>query len=139
MTHITLKGSCLCTSIAYETSGELVRFYHCHCQRCRKANGTGHSTNLMIKADTLQWLKGKELLKRYKVAQAERFYTLTCTHCASPMPREVPELGAVFVPAGSLDHELDIKPEARIFWDSRADWTCQGDGLAVFPEYPTLD
>lgn len=136
MTQITIKGSCLCGAVQYEITGDPKRFYHCHCQRCRKATGTGHATNIMVKAESLKWLKGEELLKRYDVPEAERFYNYFCTQCGSPMPREVPELGMVLIAAGSIDNELSIKPEGRIFWDSRAEWSCAGDGLAVFPEYP---
>jgi hypothetical protein len=130
------KGSCLCGAIAYEVVGVPVRFYHCHCQRCRKATGTGHASNLLVKADKVNWLRGEEKLKKHKVVDAERYYTLFCSECGSGMPREIPELGGVMISAGSLDHEPDIKPGARIFWDSRAQWSCSGDGLAVFAEYP---
>lgn len=130
------KGSCLCGGIAYEVTGTPVRFYHCHCQRCRKATGTGHASNLLVKADKVNWLRGEHLLKKHRVAEAERFYTLFCSECGSGMPREIPELQAVLISAGSLDHEPAIQPGARIFWESRAQWSCSGDGLKVFAEYP---
>ena len=136
MKSLTFKGSCLCGAIKYELSGEPKRFYHCHCERCRKASGTGHASNIMVKTDSLKWLAGESLLKRFKVPEAERFFTLFCAECGSAMPRDVPEIGMVVIPAGSLDHEITIKPEARIFWDSRTEWSCSGDGLNVFAEYP---
>jgi len=136
MNHKTFKGSCLCGSVKYELHGEPIKFYHCHCQRCRKATGTGHASNIMIKPEAFEWVSGEELLKRYKVPEAERFYTHFCSQCGSAMPRNVPELGMIVIPAGSLDQELDMKPQARIFWDSRAEWSCAGDELAVHAEYP---
>ena len=136
MENIKFKGSCLCGSIKYELTGEPMRFYHCHCQRCRKATGTGHASNIMVKEETFKWLSGETLLKRYKVPEAERFYTHFCSECGSAMPRDVPELGATFIPAGSLDTEISIKPEARIFWDSRVEWSCSSDDLTRYSEYP---
>ena len=136
MESMTFKGSCLCGAVKYELSGEPKRFYHCHCERCRKASGTGHASNIMVKTDSLKWLAGESLLKRFKVPEAERFFNLFCSECGSAMPRDVPEIGMVVIPAGSMDHEITIKPEARIFWDSRAEWSCSGDGLNVFAEYP---
>lgn len=131
-----LSGSCLCGAVAYKISGEAQRFYHCHCSRCRKATGTGHASNLLVRPQSsLTWLKGEELLGRYKVPEAERFYNCFCTQCGGPMPRVVPELDVVVVPAGSLDTPPPIEPQARIFWDSRADWSCQ-DELPCFVEYP---
>lgn len=136
MAEITLKGSCLCGGVAYEVHGELSRFYHCHCGRCRKATGTGHASNMLLKSARAEWLKGEELLTSYKVPEAERYRTCFCSLCGSPMPRVVPALGIVVVPAGSLDNDTGIKPQARIFWDSRADWTCASGDLPTFPEYP---
>jgi hypothetical protein len=99
--------------------------------------GTGHASNIRVSPETsIKWLQGEKLLKRYKVPEAERFYNNFCSNCGSPMPRVVPELGAVVVPAGSLDVEPGMKPEARIFWGSRTEWSCSDSKLPVFPEYP---
>lgn len=136
MDNMTFRGSCLCGSVQYELIGEPKRFYHCHCARCRKATGTGHASNIMVKPENFRWLQGEPLLHRYKVPDAERFYTHFCSNCGSGMPREVPELGVIVIPAGSLDHEIPIRPEARIFWDSRTEWSCSGDGISTYPEYP---
>ena len=136
MTRVTLKGSCLCGSVRYEISGELLRFYHCHCQRCRKTTSTGHATNLMVKTESFNWIHGAELLKRYKVPDAERFYTHFCSQCGSGMPRDVPEIGAFVIPAGTVDSDIPMQPQARIFWDSRSEWSCDGSELPVYSKYP---
>ena len=134
MTEFTVKGSCLCGAVKYEVTGETKRFYHCHCQRCRKA--TGHASNLLMSPQTsVHWLQGEELLARYKVPEAERFYNCFCQQCGGPMPRVVPELDAVLIPAGSLDTPPPVSPQGRIFWDSREDWSCT-DSLPVYSEYP---
>ena len=83
------EGSCLCGAVQYEISGEAARFYHCHCRRCRKATGTGHASNLMIKPEHISWLKGEELIASYKVPEAERFTNRFCSQCGSSMPRFV--------------------------------------------------
>ena len=103
MSQTTLHGGCLCGSVQYEVSGDANRFYHCHCHRCRKASGTGHATNLILQPGTVTWVAGEALLRRYKVPEAERFFTCFCSNCGSPLPRVVPELELVVIPAGSLD------------------------------------
>ncbi len=136
MLETKIEGSCLCGAVKYQVTGKTKRFYHCHCQRCRKATGTGHASNLLIEPmSSIQWLQGEALLARYKVPQAERFYNCFCQQCGAPMPRVVPELDAVLIPAGSLDTPPPFPPQGRIFWDSRADWSCE-DALPVYAEYP---
>lgn len=136
MSEMMLKGSCLCGAVRYEVTGDPQRFYHCHCARCRKSSGTGHATNLMLTNAQLTFSQGEALLKRYKVPEAKRFTRQFCANCGSSVPRVVPEIGAVVIPAGSLDSDLSLKPQARIFWDSRADWSCDGDALPRHAEYP---
>ena len=131
------SGGCLCGSVQYEISGEPVRFYHCHCKRCRKSTGTGHASNVFLKSAELRWLKGETLVRYFKVPEAERFTRCFCQNCGSPLPRLVPELGMGMIPAGSLDTEPALQPQARIFWDSRAPWSCTVAELPVFPEYQT--
>ncbi len=136
MSQLNINGGCLCGEIQFEVSGDPKTFYHCHCKRCRKASGTGHATNLLLTDATLTWKKGQQLLKFYKVPDAERFGRQFCSNCGSAVARFVPELNAVMIPAGSMDSDVPVKPQARIFWDSRAEWTCSGDALPMFAEYP---
>jgi hypothetical protein len=42
----------------------------------------------------------------------------------------------VVIPAGSLDTEAPMKPQGRIFYGSRAGWSCGGDALPAFDELP---
>ncbi|WP_230874741.1 GFA family protein [Methylomonas sp. LL1] len=133
---ITFKGGCLCGAVKYQVSGNPERFYHCHCSRCRKSSGTGHATNLFLANADLAFTAGESLVKQFKVPDAKRFTRQFCSECGSQVARFVPELNGVVVPAGSLDDEIPIKPQARIFWHSRTDWSCDGDTLPRYAEYP---
>jgi hypothetical protein len=130
----TLTGSCLCRGVRYTVTGELQRFVHCHCSRCRKSTGTGHATNLFVKG-TLKWESGEDLIRHFKVPDAERFTNAFCSTCGARVPRFSPQLQAVNIPAGSLDDVPDMKPTARIFQGSRAPWSCDETVLVSYAEY----
>jgi hypothetical protein len=134
MSQKTLKGSCLCGAVSYEVTGEPKRFFHCHCSRCRKATGTGHASNLFVQPGTLRWFTGEEQIRSFKVPEAKRFSNNFCGICGSRLPRQAKDIDAVIVPSGSLDDDAPIMPQARIFYESRASWSCTGDGLPVHPE-----
>jgi len=136
VSETTLRGGCLCGAVTYEVKGEAKRFYHCHCRRCRKATGTGHATNLFLQPGTLRFLTGAELTRSYKVPEAERFTNVFCSQCGGRLPRQPPGTDMVMIPAGSLDDEPSIKPQARIFAASRTTWSCGAEALTVHPEYP---
>ena len=57
-----LSGSCLCNGIQYEIKGELGDIMQCHCQKCRKANGSAFAANAAIPTTAFTLLRGKALL-----------------------------------------------------------------------------
>ena len=136
MSDLNLSGSCLCGSVAYEITGASKAFYHCHCSRCRKATGTGHASNILLTPASVTWTAGEELLSRYKVPEAIRFMTTFCSICGSLMPRVAPDNSIAVIPAGSLDTDPGIRPQARIMSGSRTDWSCDSRELPEFGEYP---
>lgn len=136
MSEQIFSGSCLCGSVVYEIRGESARFYHCHCNRCRKATGTGHASNILLKPTSATWVAGQDLLHYYKLPEAARFATNFCTVCGSLMPRIAPDLSVAIIPAGTLDNDPGLRPQARIFSGSRAEWSCDSSELPVYDDYP---
>ncbi|MSQ98166.1 MAG: GFA family protein [Xanthomonadales bacterium] len=136
MSEQTLTGSCLCGALHYSLSGDPTRFMHCHCSRCRKSSGTGHASNLFVNSAGITWTGDTSLIKTYKIPEAQRFSRTFCAVCGGPLPKHIPSMGMVFIPAGTLDVEPNIAPQARIFQDSKVSWSCSGDALPCFPEYP---
>ncbi len=136
MAEQTLTGSCLCGALHYSVSGEPARFVHCHCTRCRKATGTGHATNLFVQGSAIAWTGDVASIKAYKLPEAQRFTRTFCSQCGGPLPAAIPSMNLVFIPAGTLDVEPNIAPQARIFIESRAAWSCAGDDVPCFEAYP---
>lgn len=136
MSEVNLSGSCLCGTVCYEIVGDAQGFWHCHCQRCQKASGTGHASNIIMKPDTVRWTAGEEHICRYKLPEARRFATAFCDVCGSPLPRIAPDNSLAVVPAGSLDVDPGFRPQGRIHDGSRAPWSCAGDDLPCHDTYP---
>lgn len=136
MDKLDCSGSCLCGAIRYHVTGKVVRFTLCHCGRCRKASGSEHTSNIMLAEAQVEWKCGEDLLRRYKVPEAEHYLSTFCGHCGSPLPRCIPEIGMIAIPAGSLDENPGISPQADIFWDSRAKWLEPGTERTKYEAYP---
>lgn len=136
MSAEVFRGSCLCGEIRYEITADVLRFYHCYCSRCRKATGTGHASNLIVRPSSVTWLAGEDLVREYKVPEAERFTNRFCSKCGSRVPRVAPDGSIGVIPAGSLDHDIALSPDGRIFQDSRMSWTCDERALPGYETYP---
>ena len=132
----TLRGSCLCGAVTYEVRAPFIRFAHCHCARCRKKTGSAHATNLYVAPDHFRWTAGQELTRRWDLPTAKSFATTVCTRCGGPMPHLTRSGREMVIPAGTLDDVPSISPRGRIYWASRAPWSCDGDDLPRSAEYP---
>ena len=132
----TFSGSCICGAVRYEITGEPRAFFHCHCSRCRKSSGTGHASNVIVRPEKVTWHSGEELLNSWRVPEAERFRTVFCRRCGSPLPRVAPDFRYATIPAGSLDGDPGVAPVAHIMFDSKTAWSCPAGELPAWPEYP---
>jgi hypothetical protein len=131
----SINGSCLCGAIAFEVTATPRGATHCHCSRCRKARGTGHATNLLVPLDGFRYLRGEELLTKYRLPEAKHFATWFCSVCGSPMPRS-DERGFGIIPMGSFDGDPGIRPGRHIHVASKAAWETIHDELPQFEAGP---
>ena len=125
------RGSCLCGEVAFEVEGPFAHFLNCHCLRCRKATGSAHSTEVIVMASALRWIRGESSVTRFDLPQARSFATAFCKKCGSPMPHLTRSGREAIVHAGAFDEPLGSAPDRHVHWSSRADWYIHGDGLPV--------
>ena len=128
------KGQCLCGSIKYAVDQIEPRMAHCHCSMCRKFHGAAFATYGEAKTNSFHWLEGKEFLKSYLAPNGTN--RKFCGICGSSL---------IFVPSndtgeviefalGTLDSEIELKPDAHIFTGYSANWHEITDHLLRFTE-----
>ncbi len=130
----TYRGSCLCGRVRFEIEGGFDAFYLCYCGHCRKDTGSAHASNLFSRSAKLTWLQGLENVKTHQLNDREHVKSF-CSNCGSALPAYSERLKLLVVPAGSLDTEPELKPDARIFLDSKAGWV---EGLDNIPGFGAL-
>jgi hypothetical protein len=133
----TVTGSCLCKAVLFEADAPFLRFAHCHCTRCRKSTGSGHATNLYSLPELFRWVNGEDQLTRYDLPSARSFATVVCRVCGCPMPRRTRSGREIVIPAGALDRQPSLLPQARIFFESPAVWSCDSDDIPRSLNCPT--
>jgi hypothetical protein len=128
-------GSCLCGEVAYELRAP-IRMYNCHCSRCRRGRSAAHTSNLFAKLDDFAFLRGEQLVAHYKVPEAKLFTIAFCTRCGGKAPRVARDRGIVSIPAGALDTDPLMRPQAHIYVASKAPWFEITDDLPQYAEMP---
>ncbi|WP_026179655.1 GFA family protein [Hahella ganghwensis] len=131
-----LTGSCLCGGIRYEIDGSLESFYLCHCHRCRKDTGSAHAANLFSTTATLNWLIGEGQITTYTIPSTRHSRSF-CRVCGSAVPGAQMDGKLLVVPAGSLDSEVPIKPDAHLFISEKANWDSHLEGGPAFDTLPS--
>jgi hypothetical protein len=130
-----IRGSCLCGAVAFEADRP-TEFRYCHCSRCRKSRGTACASNMFVKPADFRWLRGVEQVVTYRLPSAQRFGNAFCGVCGSPVPREIPALDVMLIPAGVIDDDPGVRASYHIFVGSKAPWHEITDALPQFAEYP---
>jgi hypothetical protein len=129
-------GSCLCGAVTFAVRGKPARWMQCHCSRCRRGRSAAHGSNTFYPGAQFSWLGGRELVRRYKPPEAERFTVSFCTRCGGGAPVERENVPFVLVPAALLDGDPGAGPEAHIHVASKAPWYTVHDSLPQFAELP---
>ncbi len=127
-------GTCLCGSIKYEVDEIGPNMGHCHCSMCRKFHGSAFATLGEARVADFRWVKGQEHLSSYKAdnGTVRKF----CQVCGSSL---------IFVPSkdtgelvefalGTLDSDIELRPDAHIFLKYKANWSDLEDDLPKFSE-----
>lgn len=129
------SGTCLCGSVDYQIDGEIGEVVICHCQRCRKANGSAYAVNAPIKRADFVLVKGGTSLKEF--CSSPGVYRVFCGNCGAPIYSKRDNDPAYYrLRLGTLDTPLTHGPNMHIFTASKAEWDVVCDGLPQYAERP---
>ena len=121
MVNSKYLGSCLCGTVRFEVEGDFEQFYLCHCEYCRKDTGSAHAANLFSTTAQLKWISGEGEITVFNLPST-RHAKCFCSICGSALPHMQMNGQLLVVPAGSLNSEITLRPNAHIFVTSKAGW-----------------
>ncbi|MEL0629336.1 GFA family protein [Psychromonas aquatilis] len=98
--------------------------------------GSAHCSNLFAPSGQLTWLSGEEKLGFYHHPET-KFARNFCSICSSTMPIYNQSRDIVIMPAGCLDTDLAITPQAHIFTDSKGNWDGILNDTVTFEKMPS--
>lgn len=130
-----IAGSCLCGRVTFSIKGSFDTFYLCHCKRCRKDTGSAHAANLFSSTAELVWLTGEESIRSFTLPSTGHTKSF-CAECGSALPNIQMNGTLLVVPAGSLDSDAPIRPDAHIFCAGRANWDAGLEDIPAFDKLP---
>lgn len=132
---MSITGSCLCGEVKFEIDGDFESFYLCHCKFCQKDTGSAHASNLFSSTAKLVWQSGQDKIKIYHFPSTKHMKGF-CSNCGSALPSLQMDGKLLVVPAGSLNQDISIKPNAHIFTSSRASWEHDLENIKSYEKLP---
>lgn len=128
------QGQCLCGTVRYEVDGPFASMMNCHCSMCRKHHGAPYATFVSAPLAGFRWVAGQDCIAKFTTESGgSRSF---CPVCGSVTPMLMDDAGIVLCPAGNLDGDLGIKPQAHMFTGSKAPWYDITDSLPQHEAYP---
>jgi len=116
-----IKGHCLCGEVEYEYAGEITELVICHCDQCKRAQGTPFATNAPIRLEKFRLTKGQEQLKEHKASATKR--RVFCSNCGSPIySQRLANPAVIRLRVGTISEGVIPKPDYHIYYDARSDW-----------------
>ncbi len=128
-------GSCLCGKVKFEVIGNFESFFLCHCKYCQKDTGSAHAANLFSTTAQIQWNAGISEVKTFNLPSTRHTKSF-CQNCGSALPNVQMNGKLLVVPAGSLDTNLDLRPNAHLFDSSKATWDHDLTTIQKFDKLP---
>jgi hypothetical protein len=114
-------GGCLCGAIRYEIEGDLAPIQICHCEDCRKAQGSAFAANVPVATARFRVTAGETRLRAYQSSPGKE--RLFCSVCGSPLLSRLSDRpDMVRIRAGTLDGGAPVHVGFHFFTASRAGW-----------------
>ncbi len=120
-----LTGRCLCRSLVFKISGDVIRTGHCHCKSCRRATSSPVTTFLCVATTSLAF-RG-ETLRHY--ASSPGVSRGFCGNCGSPMSFATEKRpGEIDLYVATLDDASGVEITRHWYWNERVSWLhCEDD------------
>jgi hypothetical protein len=128
------QGKCLCGDVKFVISDDFYNIYQCHCSECRKVSGSSSNSSCIIPSDKFKWISGENNIASYKHSSGYR--SDFCKKCGSPTPNITTDEKFYWVPAGLLGNTNNLKINAHLCVNSKAEWEQDIKGGKKYGEMP---
>jgi hypothetical protein len=135
MNEETRQGGCLCGQVRYRVPAKPLETVVCHCRNCQKQAGSAFSVVAFFPRDSLH-LEGELQTFEDKGTSGQTVFRRFCGNCGSPVitdTEQAPEMGLIFIKAGTLDEVDDLVPSVHVWTERKHCW------LTLAEDQPQLE
>ncbi len=138
MSEMKMSGGCLCGQVRFETVGEPFAVNYCHCESCRRHNGSV----VAVLAGFLQQQVAFSGRQRGAYASSPGVIRAFCPNCGTPLTWEGDggeELGQIIeLHLNTFDRPEALVPTSHAFEPERIAWFDVADDLPRYEGFADL-
>ena len=128
-----ITGSCYYGKIHFELSNNPKLVVNCHCDDCKKRNGSAFSTYIAVSENDFHLSQGENVIKQFEAENIGIKYF--CTECGSPVYNNNFRLpGLSLILYGALTNPAAFKPKFNVFCSTKHTWVDYINNIPSFQE-----
>lgn len=128
-------GRCQCGEIHYESMGEPLAVYICHCQECQKQSASAFGISLDVPRIGFRVTQGTPKYWSRATDSGRKLRCVFCPTCGSRLWHESePMSETVSIKGGSLDEPIDVSNAIHVWVTRKLPGIIIPDSAKQFPE-----
>ncbi len=131
------QGGCQCGALRYESAGDALALYVCHCRECRRQSASAFGISLIVPRAGLRVTRGTPKFWSRPSDSGGEVRCAFCPACGARLWHE--DAGgseSVSLKGGSLDDPPDLSQAVHIWTKRKLPAVVIPDGAAQFPGEP---
>ncbi|MEH6405191.1 MAG: GFA family protein [Sneathiella sp.] len=118
----SLKGGCACGAIRFEISGNPEFSIQCHCRKCQRATGGGHSSIIAFASEGVTFTgEIKQFPQNSDIGSIT--YSGFCSNCGSPLTSKTERFpDRLYIHAATFDDPSKFKANMVVFENEAQPW-----------------
>jgi len=128
-----IEGRCACGAINYQIDAKIEFAFKCHCRKCQRATGGGHSSAFAVPVNKF---KSIGRIKEFRLSSdnGAATYSGFCSECGSPMTSRTERFPErIYIHAATLNDPSVFHPEFVVFSEMAQPWDTPCEQLVKAP------
>lgn len=117
-----ITGGCACGKVRYSSGAAIEFSFQCHCRKCQRATGTGHSSAFALPAADVE-MSGEIRYFKQSSDLGSATHSGFCPECGSPILSKTDRFpDRIYLHAATLDDPSGFSPGFAVFEDMAQPW-----------------
>lgn len=128
-------GRCQCGEVRYQSAGQPIALYVCHCRECQKQSASAFGISLEVPQTGFCITQGSPKYWSRPTDSGRRIRCAFCPICGTRLWHESePASEAISIKGGSLDEPLDISSAIHVWVSRKLPGIIIPDAATQFPK-----